>query len=218
MCSQLALRSDRMKTTAQMLTKRRAKPWSLRLARRDRELFTAAGAGREDVEALPTTNFTPTMAEDTYHGLAGRIVRAIEPHSEADPVAILMHVLVGVGNVVGRGLHAMVEETMHTCAEYVALVGRTSKGRKGQVWSTPRYLLSQAAETWADMRIKSGLSSGEGVIFNVRDARGESQPVKEKGRVVDYERVIVDEGETDKRLLIFEPELAGVLTESRIIQ
>jgi hypothetical protein len=35
--------------------------------------------------------------------------------------------------------------------------------------------------------------------------------VKEGGRVVDYQTVKVDEGVTDKRLLVEEPELASVL-------
>ena len=59
--------------------------------------------------------------------------------------------------------------------------------------------------------MRTGLSSGEGLIYHVRDSREEQQPVKEHGRVVDYQTVCVDPGEPDKRLLIFEPELASVL-------
>lgn len=61
-------------------------------------------------------------------------------------------------------------------------------------------------------RIKSGLSSGEGLIYNVRDPVWEKESIKEKGRVVDYQDVIVDAGESDKRLLIVEPEFASTLT------
>jgi hypothetical protein len=170
------------------------------------------GADRATVEALPALDYWPVLAPEAYYGLAGRIVQTIEPYSEADPVALLLHVLVGAGNVIGRGLHARVEETPHPCNEFVALVGRTAKGRKGQAWSTPRRLFAAVDEQWARTRIRSGLSSGEGLIYNVRDARSEQQPVKERGgRVVDYQTVMVDEGEADKRLLVFEPELATVL-------
>jgi hypothetical protein len=57
------------------------------------------------------------------------------------------------------------------------------------------------------------LSSGEGLIHQVRDAREEQQPVKERGssRVIEYQTVVVDEGVKDKRLLIVEPELTVVL-------
>lgn len=88
---------------------------------------------------------------------------------------------------------------------------RQRQGSEGQAWSTPRYLLEQIDHEWAKARIKSGLSSGEGLIYNVRDAREEQQSIKEDGRVVDYQTVVVDEGEADKRLLVFEPELATVL-------
>jgi hypothetical protein len=59
--------------------------------------------------------------------------------------------------------------------------------------------------------VRSGLSTGEGLIHHVRDAREEQEPIKEKGRVVGYQSVIVDEGEADKRLLAIEPEFAVVL-------
>jgi hypothetical protein len=164
---------------------------------------TKNGATRVDIEALPTIPFTPQMAPEAYHGLAGRIVAAIAPHSEADPVAILMHVLVAAGNLIGRGPHALVERTEHTCGEFVVLVGDSAKGRKGQAWSTPRYLLGQVDEVWSKTRIKSGVSSGEGLISNVRDERW--------GLNKEGERVLEDEGEPDKRLLVIEPELATVL-------
>ena len=175
------------------------------------DFITENGADRAVLEALPTLDYWPVMAPEAYHGLAGRIVRAIEPHSEADPVALLLHVLVALGNVIGRGVHAVVEATPHPCNEFVALVGRTAKGRKGQAWSTPRKLFEAVDTAWAGARIKTGLSSGEGLIYNVRDPRSEMQPVKERGRVVDYQSVRVDPGEVDKRLLVFEPELATVL-------
>lgn len=169
------------------------------------------GAGRTEIEALPVVEFTPRIEADAYHGLAGRIVETIEPHSEADPVAILMHVLIAAGNLIGGGSHALVERTVHRCNEFVVLVGDSAKGRKGQAWSTPRYLLAQVDAAWNGNRIKSGLSSGEGLINNVRDAREEQQPIKEGKRVVGYQTVIADEGERDKRLLVIEPEFATVL-------
>jgi hypothetical protein len=169
--------------------------------------YLSAGGRMEDAT---TISVTPQMAPEAYYGLAGRIVRAIEPYSEADPVAILMNTLVPAGVLIGRGPYALVESTAHHCNENVALVGRTSKGRKGQSWSTPCRIFEAVDQTWRG-RIKTGLSSGEGLINQVRDPREEMQPIKEKGKVIDYERVVVDEGEPDKRLLIFEPEMATVL-------
>ena len=44
--------------------------------------------------------------------------------------------------------------------------------------------------------------------MSVRDERWEKQPVRQKDLVVDYQRVLVDEGVADKRLLLVEEELS----------
>jgi hypothetical protein len=171
---------------------------------------TVADSGADQMEWVE-----PKMDAEAFSGLAGHIVDVIEPHSEASPVAILLHVVVGLGSLIGRGPHALVEKTPHYVNEFVALVGRSSKGRKGQAWSVPRWLLAQVDEAWASGRVVSGLSSGEGLIYHVRDPRDEQQPIKEKGHVT-YATVRVDEGVADKRLLVFEPELASVLRRMRM--
>jgi hypothetical protein len=64
---------------------------------------------------------------------------------------------------------------------------------------------------WAEHRITGGLSSGEGLIFAVRDERMETKPIREHGRVTGYEEVLVDKGVEDKRLLLIEEELSQAL-------
>jgi hypothetical protein len=153
----------------------------------------------------------PTLASEALYGLAGRIVAAIDPHTEADPVATLATFLVSVGNLLGPGPHAQASEDPHPGRLYAALVGESAKGRKGMSWRPVRRVLDAVDPTWGRMQIASGLSSGEGVIYHVRDPREERQPVKERNRVVGYETVVVDHGVEDKRLLVEEPELASVL-------
>lgn len=154
----------------------------------------------------------PVLAEEALYGLAGDIVRAIDPYTESDPAAVLLHTLEAFGNVIGSSPHARVQHDHHPARISTVLVGETSKGRKGTGWSTPRYLFSLVDHEWVSNRVKSGLSSGEGLIYNVRDALWRREPVKEKGRIVDYQEVEVDPGESDKRLLIVEPEFASTLT------
>jgi hypothetical protein len=48
-----------------------------------------------------------------FYGLTGQIVRLIEPHSEADPMALLIQFLVAFGNCVGRSAHFKVEADYH---------------------------------------------------------------------------------------------------------
>ena len=55
----------------------------------------------------------PAMDQEAYHGLAGDVVRTIEPHTEADPVAILVQVLTNVGNIIGRCPYYQVESDYH---------------------------------------------------------------------------------------------------------
>jgi hypothetical protein len=169
------------------------------------------GASAEDLQRLPRVACWPELAREALHGLPGRIVNAIDPYTEADPVAILGHLLVGLGNVIGPGPHLPVEHDEHPARLNIVFVGRSSKGRKGLAQSTAKHLLAQIDEPWARDRIRPGLSTGEGLIFHVRDAREEQQAIREKGRIVGYETVVVDAGESDKRLMIVESEFATVL-------
>jgi hypothetical protein len=41
------------------------------------------------------------LGEAAFHGLAGEIVRTSEPHTEGDPAALLLQILVALGNVMG---------------------------------------------------------------------------------------------------------------------
>jgi hypothetical protein len=84
------------------------------------------------------------------------------------------------------------------------IVGASGKGRKGTSWDRIKSVLDFADPEFATYRIKTGLSSGEGQIFQVRDPI-ESFDIK-KG-----EKTITDPGVEDKRLLAVEPEFASVL-------
>jgi hypothetical protein len=159
----------------------------------------------DDIPAWPAP-----LGKEALHGLAGEIVREIEPHSEADPVAILVQLLVGVGSLLGRKANFQVERDVHYGNLFATLVGETSKGRKGVSWSHARELLTGADEDWKKC-LASGLSSGEGLIHHVRDARSEKQAIRQGGRVVDYQDVMVDAGVADKRLMVFEAELSRTL-------
>jgi hypothetical protein len=150
-------------------------------------------------------------APAAYHGTIGDLVHAIEPHTEADPVAVLAQLLVGLGNLIGGAPHYRVGATEHRVNEYVAMVGRTAGGRKGTAFDEARRILAAVDEGWARERIQGGLSSGEGLIHAVRDRREERRPVMERGRVVDYTVVETDAGVSDKRIVAYEPELARVL-------
>jgi hypothetical protein len=156
------------------------------------------------------TNLWPApIAREAFHGLVGGIVDAIEPHTESDPVAILVQLLAAIGNCVGRGPHFLVERTPHYPVIFAVLVGTSAKARKGTSWDHVKRLLRDVDLEWADTRIVTGLSSGEGVIWAIREPIEAIKPDKgNKGAMV---RVQIDEGVTDKRLMVVEPEFASVL-------
>lgn len=158
-----------------------------------------------------TSRQFPQIDDKAFYGTAGELVRLIEPHSEADPIALLAQLLVGFGSLIGRNAHLLVEADKHFTNINVVLVGESSKARKGTSWGQIRTRLTTIEPNWEE-RVMSGLSSGEGLIWQVRD------PIEKRVRKVDkktgevsYEDEIVDVGVDDKRLLIFEGEFASVL-------
>jgi hypothetical protein len=147
----------------------------------------------------------PVLDSAALHGLAGDFVRAIEPHTEADTAALIIQSLVAFGNAVGRGPHFRVEGDKHHANLFALLVGRTSGGRKGTSWGRIIEAFADADSAWAsdgDGHVVSGLSSGEGLIWHVRDPIYETRG---------GEKELKDAGVEDKRLTVVESEFATAL-------
>jgi len=145
----------------------------------------------------------PELDSAALYGLPGEIVGAMEPHTEADPVALLGSLLCAFGNAIGRGAHFRVGSDTHHLNLFAALVGESSKARKGMSWNFVAELMGSVDGEWAAERVASGLTSGEGLIYHVRDR------VERENKT--GEREVVDEGVKDKRLLAYEAELAELL-------
>jgi len=150
---------------------------------------------------------TSTAARKMLQGTAGYIVRAIDPYTEAHFVAVLLHLLTAFGNLIGATPHFRVEHTKHPLRLFVVLVGRTAKSRKGQAWSALNHLLSHVAKRWARERvIHGGLSSGEGLLYFVRDPVVQTVPTRKDSKK--HRKVVKDPGVMDKRLLVIAEELS----------
>jgi hypothetical protein len=174
--------------------------------------------GQHTVEVRGIDRCAPTippwpdpLSPAAYHGLAGELVRIIEPHSEADPAALLMQTLTAFGNVVGRRPHFIAEGDRHGTNIFPLMVGVSSKARKGSSWAQVKRVFQNLDGKWMSGCVRSGLSSGEGLIWAVRDPIERRDPIKKNGRVIDYQKVIADHGVEDKRLLDLETEFASVL-------
>lgn len=171
------------------------------------ELSSLNSLARNDDDQAVVDDFPEPLSEVAFHSLAGDIVRRIEPHTEADSAALLIHILTMFGNAVGRNPHAMADGARHGTNIYCVNVGKTSKSRKGTAKAHIQRIVTRVDETWAKESITSGLNSGEGLIYTVRDPV--SKRVKQKGG--SYAETIVDDGAKDKRALFIESELASTL-------
>ncbi len=129
----------------------------------------------------------PVLQSAALYGLAGKVVRTLEPETEADPPAMLVSFLSAFGCAVGPDPHCRVGAAKHPARLYVVIAGKSSKARKGTSWTEPREVFRHADGRWVSERVKNGLSSGEGLIQAIRDAGPGG-------------------------LLVYEPEFAHVLT------
>ena len=141
------------------------------------------------------TNWPPAPAEAAFHGPAGELVIRTEPHTEADPMALLAQFLVAFGVAAGRRAHWPIEASRHHPNEFAVLVGPSSKGRKGSAWDHVEAIIAAADPAFARAGLVSGLSSGEGLIAQVRDPIDTSDT----------------DAPADKRRLVVEAEFAQVM-------
>jgi hypothetical protein len=145
-----------------------------------------------------------------YHGIAGEYIRLVETHTEADPNYMLLYFLCAAGNMIGRGPYIVAGGDEHFANLFVCGVGSTSTGRKGSATGPVERLFKLVDPTWSKRVQASGLSSGEGLIYAVRDA-SHSREKQTRGGTVQYEAVESDPGVCDKRLFVRQSELYSAL-------
>lgn len=148
----------------------------------------------------------PALSSPAYYGLWGDTVKMIEPQSEASPIAILVQGLVGLGNMIGREPHFVLDGDRIYTNLNAMIVGQTASSRKGTSLKRTLSVLREVDPDWAS-NILDGLSSGEGLIHAVRDAatfaNGQNQ-------------VLLDPGVEDKRRLVTETEFVSVLRRAAL--
>ena len=91
----------------------------------------------------------PAPPDDAvYHGPLGEIVRAVAPHTEADPVGVLGTLLASVGAAMG-GLRFIYQGSAQAPNLFVVLVGDSSTGRKGTAGSIAREVMNRGYPDWS---------------------------------------------------------------------
>ncbi len=127
-----------------------------------RDLRSESGQKEEAPPSAPT--WPDPLRPEAFHGVAGELVRLIEPVSESDPAALLLQILIGWGSLAGRGPYYLAEADRHHANEYGVMVGVSSKARKGTSWGRVKGVLSGVDEDWAKDRTLGGIGSGEALI------------------------------------------------------
>jgi len=184
----------------------------------------AAGSGPEGTSSASFASFAGVPApkgwpkpacQAAFHGLAGDFVRMIEPESEADRHALLAQFLAAFGNCLGRSAHFRVGGDSHYTNLYVVIVGTTAKSRKGTSLGYVKEVFGRLAPAWLSKCVVSGLTSGEGLIYHVRDAAERNVTSTDGTTTPSNKPVVLDSGVEDKRLLVVESEFAQPLKAIR---
>ena len=150
---------------------------------------------RSPREPEPAPSWPRPMAEEAFYGIAGRFVRLVEPHTEADHL-ILANFLTYAGVLMGRSRHLSLGGTHHypTCSWLASdLPLERPQGQRVRA-SGPH--VASAYPT----RVKVG----EGLIWAIRD------PIAAAGK-----RSEPDPGVDHKRLLVRASEFQGALAVMR---
>lgn len=153
------------------------------------------GAEKIGETSLIENPFEPPILSDVaLHGLVGEVVNIIGPRTEAHPAALLFQLLAAIGNMLGRGAATLGGNSTHRANLFVAIVGRSSKARKGTSWAACEPFLRCVDPEWiVGNVIQQALSTGQGLVQSVRDPSNEEDP-----------------GVSDKRKLVIDEELANM--------
>ncbi|MEV4183096.1 hypothetical protein AB0J28_16860 [Streptosporangium canum] len=125
----------------------------------------------------------PTPDSDVFCGYIGEVVRDLDPTTEADPVSVLATLLTASGVMMGRNPHVQIGDDRHPALIWSMIIGKTNSGRKGASKGTAMRIITAADPEFAGAPFQiSGLSSGEGLIEDVKD--DDEDPHKDKRRLV----------------------------------
>lgn len=166
---------------------------------------TSRAAARRINELVSAADVKPVLSPFAYHGLAGEIVEATNPITEATPAAMLVTLLTTFGAIVGRGAHIAVGAERHHPSLFLLIVGPTGQGRKGtslKAITPPLLHAGPDARGFLTDRKVSGLASGEGLVAALSNG-------------ADPKVLPEADGQVDHRALVIEEEFAGLLTSAQ---
>jgi len=155
----------------------------------------------------------PPLDPAVFDCYLGTLVNQLAHSTEGDPIGILASLICAAGVHLGQRPHIRAGDDPHPLLVWPLIIGRTGGGRKGASWSTPKRLLAATDAEFTTRNIKSGLTSGEGLaaVFADNDP-DEDEALASRGKKSGGASLLPP---GDLRLLVFEPEWAGVMSRMK---
>jgi hypothetical protein len=166
------------------------------------QVDTETGEVTEDADEWPAP-----MANAAFYGTLGAFVKMVAVETEADPAAVLIMNMSAISAVLDRHTFIKAGDAHHPIRINAVLVGPTASGRKGTAGKIAEAVAREADDGFIG-QIVEGLSSGEGLLWAIRDEITKRDPKTGTD-------VVTDAGVADKRLWVLETEFATTL---RVLQ
>lgn len=197
--------TDKLSFTGAAASAQGAKPWDT--PRENSNLTKDEYFAREDLRSSFESDspllIRPELAQCALYGILEHIVDVACEHTEAVPSTVVAHVLARFSATIGRTAYIQIGPQTRYLNFNGLIVGPTARGRKGTSAEYPAQLFHRAEYILGVRPLPelTALSTGEGLIHRVRDARySDEDPNK-----------VLDRGVDDKRLFCDISEFAGTL-------
>lgn len=182
------------------------------LARADAIADDLSRVGKSSPALIKISSDIAAIGEAAYIGLPGRFVRLVEPYTEADPSWLLVLFLVYSGQIIGRSYYFAAGADKHYTNLFACAVGPTAGGRKGSATSAVELFFRHRQYQPSFGAHITGVSSGEGVIWKIRDDVRQMIPNKAG---TEWTEEVTEKGVDDKRLLINLSEMRQMFDQAR---
>ncbi|MEV0417331.1 DUF3987 domain-containing protein [Streptosporangium canum] len=128
-----------------------------------------------------SVNTRPQVSPVAFSGVLGDTVRALAPHSEADPVGILGSLLSAFSAAVGNLPNVCFGTQSQALTVWPVLVGNTGLGRKGTATRVALDVLRTALPDWTKANILEGCpQSGPAYVSTLADMGGTALMLEEE--------------------------------------
>ncbi len=119
------------------------------------------------------------MREEAFHGLAGKIVKLLEPSLEASREAILANVLGCTAVLFQHEAYFKVTADVHYPDDYYLTIGNSAVSRKGTTTNAVLEVLERSQAGFKE-HILRGLSTGQGLITALSKKKPEGEDENEE--------------------------------------